>query len=507
MKSESLPAHVQALLNEKVYSHAADNIQLIQTHISWVILTGPYAYKLKKPRDFGFLNFSTLERRKHFCDMELELNRRLAPAMYLDVLPISHSKAGFTLGGYGSVIDYCIKMRQFDADALLVDQIEKADFNPACMDQLAIDIANFHAAYPYPGELGDRGSPDMLQQHILDNIEAGRVVANANTRLLDTLEKLEKMNRQAIKAIGPELKRRQTSGFIRQCHGDLHLKNIAMVDGKAMVFDCIEFNDDYRIIDVMNDVAFLVMDCDARGRADLGLRFLSRYLEQSGDYQGVRLLKLYAGYRGSVRGKVASLLSLEPSLNHGEKEQQIIEASIYFGLALDYTCERQPRLFAVGGFSGSGKSHLALRGCGPEKAIVIRSDATRKRLASSHPELPLYGEAINNLTYQSIFDAAKHILDSGYSVILDATFLESGQRDQFRALANQTNTPAHFLWLDIPESILRQRIAARQSENTDISDASSKILSQQLSRYQTPADEDIIFLNSSDDWPSFNPAA
>jgi len=499
--NESLPKHVQAMLHPTFYPHVANSISLIQTHISWVILTGPYAYKLKKPHDFGFLNFSTLKLRKHFCEMELELNRRLAPELYLDVIPVRQNGTNLSLAGdNGTIIDYCVKMKQFDQSALLNDQIHHADFNPACMDKLAAIIAKFHASFPLIGEPGEAGSPDMLLHHILDNLRFGRTLPQPPKQ--DIISQLEQQSRQSIRQLTPELEIRRRDGFIRECHGDLHLNNIALIDDRPTAFDCIEFNDEYRILDVMSDVAFLVMDCDAKHRPDLGFRFLSRYLEHSGDYQGLWLLSLYCSYRAGVRGKVACLLSEEPGLNDTDIEHQIADAQRYFRLALGYNSKPSPRLFAIGGFSGSGKSHLALKGCGPERAIIIRSDATRKRLARQHPDLPLYGEEMTENTYQALFKAAGQTLEAGYSAILDATFLDAAQRQHFREMAGTAHAPSRFFWLDIPEGELRQRMTSRQQRGNDVSDADMEILEAQLAQFTEPKEDGIFLLKNSAQWPT-----
>ncbi|HKI60854.1 MAG TPA: AAA family ATPase [Mariprofundaceae bacterium] len=499
--SVSLPDHVRALLHAAIFPHDTDNITLIETHISWVILTGPYAYKLKKPHDLGFLNFSTLKLRKRFCEMELRLNRRLAPDMYLEVLPIRKHGPTFILGGEADeIIDYCVKMRQFDQSALLNEQIQRPDFDPSCMDELAACIAAFHASFPASGDSCHAGSPEILLQHIIDNLNIGRALPWPDEQKI--IRQLEQMSRQAILDLSPELRHRQEAGHIRECHGDLHLKNIALIDGRPIVFDCIEFNDDYRIIDVMSDVAFLFMDCDARQRPELGFRFLSRYLEHCCDYDGLRLLSLYASYRAGVRGKVSCLLAQEPGLNTSDRQQQLSDAQDYFRLALAYNTEKTPSLFAVGGLSGSGKSHLALKGCGPERAIIIRSDANRKRLALNHPDLPLYGKAMNDLTYKALFDAAAQVIAAGYSVILDATFLNMEFRQKVREFAKKNRTPARFFWLDIPENELRRRLAARQQLGHDISDADLEVLDMQLMHYNRPTEAGMEFLSSSDDWPA-----
>ncbi len=497
MSREGLPPLIRAMLEADFYPHPVTEIELIQTHISWVVLTGPCAYKLKKPHDFGFLDFSTLERREHFCHLELQLNRRLAPELYLDVLPLCRQSDGYAFGEEGEVVDYCVKMRQFGRTALMSDRIRDPDFDPGCIDTLAADIAAFHGRPPCPETLHAFGSPEQLLRHVLDNLEAGRALKE--TGIATLTGQLEKHSRQAIARLKPLIEERRKHGFVRECHGDLHMKNIALIDGRPVAFDCIEFSDEYRIIDTMNDIAFLSMDCDARDRPDLGFRFLSRYLEHSGDYAGLRLMNLYTSYRAGVRGKVASLLARDPAMDECEKKAQIDEARRYFLLASNYWQTQPPRLFAIGGLSGSGKSHLALQGCGPERAVIISSDATRKRLAEQHPDLALYGQTMTDMTYAAMFDAARICLAAGFPVILDATFLDPGQRNACRALGEQADVETVFFWLDMPEEELKRRIIRRAGR--DISDADLQVLDMQRRRYRKPDETDLCFLDDSGRWP------
>jgi len=268
------------------------------------------------------------------------------------------------------------------------------------------------------------------------------------------------------------------------------------------VFDCIEFNPEYRAIDTLSDVAFLVMDLDARGHAELAFRFLSRYLDLSGDYSGIQLLPLFLCYRASVRGKVACLLAEDTSIEALEKQRKLQEAAEYFVLAADYLLRKpKPKLFAIGGLSGSGKSHLALLGCGPERAIIIRSDATRKRIACEYPDLDLYSEPMNKRTYQTMFNNAVILLNAGWPVILDATFLSKDERQHARAVAKSAGVPFQPIWLDVPENQLRLHIQHRKTVGTNISDADLNVLEQQLARHHRPEEADIHFLKSAEAWP------
>ena len=494
-----LPEHVRPFLEPDFYPHPVGHIEMLQTHISWVFLTGKFAYKLKKPVNFGFLDFSTQEKRRYYCTEELRLNRRLAPELYLDVLPVSQKRDSFCLGDETNVVDYCLKMRQFGQQDLLSRRLEHGNFEAAWMDRIATDIAAFHVSVTAEAST-KQGSPDQLAAHIRDNLDIagrhqGEVIDSAQ------LGRLRAFAEDELRRFHNPLLRRQREGFVRPCHGDLHLGNLTLWQGKPLAFDCIEFNEEYRTIDTMNDVAFLVMDCEARGRPDLGMRFLSRYLEASGDYGGLELLPLYLFYRATVRGKVACLSAGNTSLAASERAGKFTEAHHYFNLAASYAAPLSPKLIMIGGLSGSGKSHLALIGCGIERAVVIRSDATRKRIAGEHAGLPLYGEAMHRLTYEAMLAAAVTALKAGWPVILDATFLGRSQRDAVRKLAAEAEVPLTLYWLDTSSDELRLRVQARSAVGRDISDADLDVLEGQLANYRRPTETGITFLSGSDRWP------
>jgi uncharacterized protein len=497
---EQPPATIQAMLQPAFYDHATEAIRLIQTHISWVILTGSYAYKIKKPVDFGFLDFSSLEKRHRMCQRELELNRRLAPDLYLDVLPVRRTAEGYQLGGEnGDAVEYCLKMVQFDPDALFSHEIDTVRFEPAWMDMLARQITDFHAQAEIAHD-PRYGSVETLKRYLSENLDAATALA-AQTDDAGFAAELERQGTRLLQVLAPELGQRQKHGRIRACHGDLHLNNIALVHGEPRVFDCIEFNDELRLIDTMNDAAFLVMDCDARGHSDLGLRFLSHYLEYSGDYDGLKLLRLYQHYRAGVRGKVAFLLSGDTGMDAAMVDAQRQQARHYFSLAATYGSPGAwPALVAVGGLSGSGKSHLARIGSAAMHALVIRSDATRKRLGAGSSG-SLYTPEMTEATYGAMFAGADAALAAGYPVILDATFLDRRRRDQARRLAEKHGIDLQMLWLDLPANVLRQRIRDRDAKGADVSDADLAVLESQLSRYQRPDEADIRFLQASDRWP------
>jgi len=491
---------IDTMMQPDFYPHPVRQVRMLQTHISWVFLAGQYAYKLKKPLDLGFLDFTSLEKRHFFCKQELHLNQRLAPAIYLEVLPISRTDGSYQLGNTDNIQDYCLKMLRFSQDDLLDQRLDSGDFDPVWMDVLAEDIAAFHATAETSQKIQAFGDTHFLLEHVTANLHVAKEHAGTVIES-DQLNAIRQFSETFIHKHAKDFAVRQREGCIRDGHGDLHLKNMALFQGRPVVFDCIEFNDEYRMIDTMSDVAFLVMDCDARARSDLGFRFLSRYLEFSGDYDGLLVLPLYLSYRAGVRGKVACLLSDDQGIGADEKSCQSAEATRYFNLAGSYTLSPKPRLFAIGGLSGSGKSHLALLGCGIKRAIIIRSDATRKRIACNHKQHNLYGEKMNTKTYQAMFTAAETVLAAGFSVILDATFLRREDREHIRRLATSAHVESRIFWLDINESALRRHIRQRMQADKDVSDADLHVLDMQLADYQRPQEADICLLSSADEWP------
>ncbi|MDQ6973052.1 MAG: AAA family ATPase [Mariprofundaceae bacterium] len=490
------------MLQANFYPHACHNIHLWETHASWVVLTGLFAYKVKKSVNFGFLDFSSLDKRRHFCTEELRLNRQLAPQLYLDVLPISYQNHHFSLGDDKNICEYCVQMRQFADEDLLDARMQSSRFDPEWMDELAKGASAFHASAKQSKAISAFGAAGYVRQHIHAALDA----ATQHPEHIDPdlISALYKHTDAAISTQQKRFTQRMHQGYIRDCHGDLHLGNIAIFRNRPLIFDCIEFNPEYRAIDTLSDTAFLVMDCMARTRPDLAFRFLSRYLEYSGDYAGMPLFPIFLCYRACVRGKVACLLADDDATRSAEKEQQLRTASDYFHLAAALLNPApSPCLYVIGGLSGSGKSHLALKGCGPARAVIIRSDATRKRIAAAHSDLELYGDTMTRLSYDAMYAAADTLLAAGWPVILDATFLSADERQRARDIAGNARLPFRLAWLDVPETSLRQHVLRRQKKGSDISDADITVLEQQLADYRRPTESDTHFLASADTWPAF----
>jgi aminoglycoside phosphotransferase family enzyme len=486
--NDTLHTLVKALQRPGLFPHPVTRFEVIETHISIILLTGAYAYKFKKPVDFGFLDFSTLEKRRFYCNEELRLNRRLAPELYLEVVPVS---AGPRLGADGEVVEYAVRMREFDQAAQFDCLLETGQLTPAHIDALARRIATFHDSVAAAGPESDFGRPDVVQVPVEENFSQilERMQGQGER---DRLEPLQDWTRQAFAGLQADMRARRDGGFIRECHGDLHLRNIALVDGLPVAFDCIEFNDRLRWIDVISEIAFMVMDLDHRDQPALASRFLNAWLEHSGDYAGLSLLRFYLVYRAMVRAKVDCLRAHQPDVDAGERAGIMEDYHAYLELAGHYTRQKPPALLLMHGLSGSGKSTISRFLLEGLPAVRVRSDVERKRLyglagdAQSGAGIDggIYDHSATERTYRKLAALAGTVLDAGYSVIVDATFLQQAQFTPFIELARSRAMRCFIIDCQAPESELRQRIRARQRERQDVSEAGLEVLENQLRHYQ-----------------------
>jgi hypothetical protein len=480
-------ALASALLKPEVYGNGVTQVDTLETHISHVFLAGPYAYKIKKAVDLGFLNFKTLSARRFYCHEELRLNRRFAPSLYLDVIAITGTPNHPVLGGDGTPIEYAVKMRRFSQDDLLSKVLTRGALSPGLIDQLAERIAEIHAAAPVATSRDNYGTPEVILQPALENFSQihSSDPDTGNNADLDFLEQWTRAQSRALTAL---FTARKNDGFVRECHGDLHLGNVAWVDGAVTVFDCLEFNPGLRWIDIMNEVAFLFMDLHDRKKPELARRLLNRYLEITGDYESLRLLRFYTVYRALVRAKVHLLRANQADINADEKARLLDQYRDYIALAKNQTLPLTPALMITHGLSGSGKTTRTQSLLETAGAVRIRSDAERKRLhglpalARTGAELTsgVYTDDASTHTYQRLSDLAKIIIEAGYTVIVDATFLKRRQRDEFRRLAETLNAPFVILDFVADENVLRTRILAREQQGRDASEAGIAVLEHQL---------------------------
>jgi hypothetical protein len=472
-----------------------------ETHISRVLLVGEDAYKLKKPVDLGFLDFSTLARRRHFCHEEVRLNRRLAPELYLGVVAITGTPQAPQLGGDGPVLEYAVHMRRFAQSALLTQRA----LTPEIADALAARIAAFHADAPVAAPDTDYGEPAQVLAPMVENFAVIRDAITPQGRLAAQLLRLEQWTRTQAEVLAETLAARRRNGHIRECHGDLHRGNIAVLDGRPLIFDCIEFSPDLRWIDTASELAFLLMDLAEAGEAAQARRLLNAYLMHSGDYAALAVLRFYGVYRAMVRAKVTAIGAAQH--HHGDAAQDdTLRAYVRRALALSRQPEA-PRLMILCGLSGSGKTSLALALAAQLPLIHIRSDVERKRLfglpplarTDAQPGAGIYAADAGERTYARLLQLAGECLRLGYAVLVDATFLSAVRRRAFRLLAESHGCPFDILALDAPVAVLRRRVAGRYAAGDDASEADLAVLERQLGAREalTPAERArAIFIDS-----------
>jgi aminoglycoside phosphotransferase family enzyme/predicted kinase len=463
---------------------SADAERVIETSCAWVFLTGERALKLKKPVDYGFLDFTTPQKRRWALERELAFNRVTAPEIYQAVRRVTRDAGSLTFDGPGEAVDYVLQMRAFDPADVLSEQPEAVD--GALADRLGRTIARFQSAAEVRPE---GGGVKALGFTIRTNHENLRTVA-AELGAAE-VEQLIAATDAAFAAAGPLLERRRAEGFARRCHGDLHLGNILLQAGEPVLFDCIEFNDLLSEIDVLYDVAFTVMDLGFRGRAEAANRLLSAYLDEAARsfppdlWDGLSALPLMLSARAGVRAHVTA--------NQGETGL----ARAYLAAALRHLEPAPATLTAIGGLSGTGKTTLARMiapalGRAPG-AVILRSDEIRKRLMGVDPleRLPpaAYDAEIGERVYAELLSLARRVLATGQSVVLDAVFLRLGEREAAAALARELSVPFRGVWLQGPAAVLRGRLAARQG---DASDAGPATLETQLAHDAGRIDWDIF---------------
>ena len=502
------PQLIRSLLKPDVYDHPVTEIQLIETHISWVILTGDYAYKIKKPVDLGFLDFSTLEKRAFCCNEELRLNSRLAAPIYREVVPLAGTAAEPVLHGEGEIIEYAIKMVQFPQSAQLDNMLASGALEKHHMDAFARRIAAFHADADVAGNDSDYGDPSHVYRPVAENFTQIRQHLQSS-KYDDQLAGLESWSEASFDSLRSLFEQRKRGGFIRECHGDMHLRNLVWFNDEPLAFDCLEFNADLRWIDTLSEIAFLVMDLQDRKQPVLAQRFLNSYLEYSGDYQGLRVFRFYLAYRALVRAKVVAIRAAQQGLS--EKEQQATEHEFcaYLALAGSYMQSKSPRLIITRGMSASGKSTLTQPLLELIGAIRIRSDIERKRMfgidrdtdSSAGIEQGIYSADAGKKTYQRLALLAESVLAAGYDIIVDAAFLKFEQRRIFSRLADRLKIPFVIVEFSASADTLRQRIRDRQG---DVSDADLSVLEHQLATVKPLHDDEINKLIKVDTEQAFD---
>jgi aminoglycoside phosphotransferase family enzyme/predicted kinase len=459
-------------------THGGAEVETITTHASRLFMAGDRVYKLKRAVKFSYLDFSTAALRRRSCEEELRLNRRTAPQLYLDILPITRDAGGLKLGGgrgetAGEALDWVVVMQRFPQEALLSHLADARRLTPDLMRRLADRIAAFHRdAEVTPGFGGIAGVGQVIRindENLRRDGPPAISVAEAAA--------LTAAARRAAADRAPLLERRRQAGKVRECHGDLHLRNICLIDGAPTLFDCIEFNRDLARIDVLYDLAFLLMDLIHRGDRSEAAIVFNRYLDVGDESDGIAAMPLFLALRAWVRAHVTATAAKGGAADAAEARR-------YFDLARDFLQPRPPRIVAVGGLSGTGKSTIAAILAGrlaPSPARVLRSDVIRKRLFGAAPEQRLPAEAYSGATTERVYARleaeARSAVAAGCGVILDAVSARPAERAAFAALAARLKVPFAGIWLEAAPEILRQRIGARKN---DASDADLAVLEKQL---------------------------
>ncbi|MFM7572925.1 MAG: AAA family ATPase, partial [Snowella sp.] len=429
----NFPQLIQAMQGSSFYPHSVQpEIRVIQTHCSVVFLTGNYAYKIKKNVNFGFLDYSILAKRHYFLQQELKMNHAIAPEIYLEVLPISEIDSSLVLGSYENVVEYVLKMAEFPQSALLISLFEREKLKEFHLRELGEVVANFHQKTHTNDYIKSFGKVEIIQKSINSNYQATQKYIGI-AQILEQYQETQQFTDKFLTEKQAIFESRCIHNKIRECHGDLHLRNICYWHDKIQLFDRIEFNESFRFVDVMYDIAFTVMDLDAKGRKDLGNIFLNTYLEKTGDWEGLQVLPFYLCRQAYVRAKVTSLLLDDPNIAESDKENAKQTAKNYYHLAWQYTQISLGKMIVMSGLSGSGKSTVAKYLAPKINAIHLRSDAVREHLAgiplNQAGDESLYSPEMNEKTYQFLLDLGFLLISQGFSVILDAKY----DRHQWRS--------------------------------------------------------------------------
>ena len=491
-----LPPLIQALLSPSCYLAGGSQVELVQTHISWVLLAGNFAYKIKKPVKLPFLDFSTLAQRQRVCVDELRLNRRFAPDLYLDVVGIFNTPENPQWEGSGAPIEYAVKMRRFDEASRLDRVCARGDLRPEHLSELAETLVEFHNAADVAPIATRFGNVDSILQPTRDNFaDLMRLLPSIN--LQDRLDALRAWSEAQFEQLAPLFAARKQHGRIRECHGDLHLGNLALITQHVQMFDCLEFNEDLRWIDVASEIAFTYVDLLAHQQPGLANWFINEVLSRSGDYEAAQVLRFYAVYRALVRAKVAALRAEQT----GSASQEVLD---YIALAEQLLHKPPLRLVITHGLSGCGKtvaSSALLQSDANPATLRMRSDVERKRLfglastarSGSAQDTGIYTPDANARTYAHLQEMTKDLLQAGWSVIVDAAFLGHAERESFRALARNTATAFSILAPLATPDQLRERILARSALGQDASEATLGVLAQQMKTLEPLADDEPIW--------------
>ena len=485
----STPWLVAALRESAVYPHPVDRVELVETHISWVFLAGERVYKVKKPVDLGFLDFRTLRQRRHFCEEEVRLNRRLAPDTYLGVIAFKGSRPHIRIGGLGPTVEVAVEMRRLPAERMLDRLIEAGRAKPEHVRAVAATVTRFHAVAETGGRIDQMGSVETIRKN-WDECFTQTAETPSDLWPLEQRRVLRDYVEDFLTREVSRLEARISEGRIRDCHGDLQAQHVCCIE-PIQIFDCIEFNERFRFGDTAGEIAFLAMDLQRLGASELAVEFINAYIEETGDYGVVPLLDFYRAYRALVRAKVLAFqLSERPEL--------VPAARALFVLAGRFAAPRSPaRLLITSGVMGSGKSTVARAAAARLGAIVIRTDAVRKRLGGVGIHEPaiagfeegLYTSDMSKRTYTKALELAAEVVGAGWTVIVDGSFSRAAERADARRVAHRLGLAHATLWCETPDGAIAERLARRAADPGDISDGHPRLLPEHRARYEAPEGE------------------
>jgi aminoglycoside phosphotransferase family enzyme/predicted kinase len=485
---------IEQMLDPQIYPEPTKTVSHLQTHISHLFLTDLHVYKIKKPVDFGFLDFTTLEKRRFYCYEELRLNRRLSPDIYLGVVELRDAGSGvICFGGDGQLLEYAVKMVRMPEARMMSRLLELGQVSRADIDAIAVKVAHFHGNADQGNGIELFGTVEVIKTNWLENLcqatpYIGRTLTASDLHLIGEWA-LQRLEDDRLLFQG-----RIQDGFIRECDGDLHSENICL-DGQVHIFDCIEFNEKFRYSDTAADVAFLAMDLENHGRCDLAERFVEQYCELSGDSDLRQVLPLYLTNRAFIRGKVESFRLDDPQISDQEKKAAHQRSQRFFRLARGYVVrERLPKtLFLTCGPTGCGKSAVAEELAFQLGVQQFSSDRERKQLAGvelSDHGAEIYSADWNEATYQRLFELAQEQLDAGNSVIVDATFRQEVDRNCFVKMGEAVGAAVVILYLDCPADLARQRLEQRNTRTDAVSDGTWQVYQRQINDFEIPRGEE-----------------
>ncbi len=506
LTSTITPLILQSLGNPAAYPVQTRTVQLIQTHISWLFLTDTHVFKLKKPVNFGFLDFSTLDLRRFYCFEELRLNRRLCPDIYEQVIALRETASGASFVNDGTVVDYAVMMKRLPAERMLDRLVENGSVSIDEIQIVARKIGAFHSEAPTSPHISAFGSIEQITYNWRENFEQ-TLQFRDSTLPVEVSETIRTYVETFIYACGTLLAERIAYGFIRECDGDIHLGNICLLNATAYIFDCIEFNERFRCSDTAADIAFLLMDLDYYKRSDLAEAALTSYITTTGDTGCVKLIPFYKVYRAFVRGKVESLQLLDTGIGEDERAAAEKRAQRYFRLAQGYCLKsRLPlTLFITCGTMGSGKSTLAEQLAFELGLTAFNSDVVRKQLAGMPPERAVYAEygdglyskEMSRTTYHELEQLAGNKLVSGHSVLIDAGFGSSAERTVFARLAASYHAQFVILFVHCDQAQQWERLYLRTLRGTSVSDGRVELLDQQTSAFEPPDNSEGVVIPCS----------